>query len=150
MGGTGRIVVGLDGPGAAYDALRWAMEEAIIRDCAVEVVTVLANPDLDHDSVERMQDRLIEAASEKVPDPPSVARRCVVGAVATGLVDSSHGAALLVIGRRQVPVIHDTATGSVVEYCSRACECAVVVVPHAIDEAPAREHYRWRSYAGEL
>ncbi|MEU4769059.1 universal stress protein [Actinosynnema sp. NPDC023794] len=134
------IVVGVDGSPVSRMALRWAVEEAKLRGCAVEAVlawhvdygmvigpmsaTVAAGMDRDklREEHRRVLDELVAEAGAEV--------RAVLadGDARDVLVTASEHAALLVVGSRGAGAIREVLLGSVSSYCAHHASCPVVVV----------------------
>jgi nucleotide-binding universal stress UspA family protein len=136
------ILVGVDGSPGASDALRWALLEASLRGCAVEVITTF-QPD-DQGSVddarvaaEATQQAAIDDAAASRETMPAVSRQVTEGSPAELLIYLSGRAELMVLGSHGTESIRHSALGSVGEACVRLAECPVVVVPHAGRAAPA-------------
>ena len=136
-----RIVVGVDGSPQAAVALRWALDEARLRDATLEVVhawlfpVVSDVPGAAVDSLigdlERAAGRLLDRVVEDVagPDPGvKVERRVLEGGAATVLVDAAAGADLLVVGSRGRGGFAGLVLGSVAQQCLHHAPCPVVVV----------------------
>lgn len=136
------IVVGVDGSPTSRAALRWAVEEATRRGCAVDAV-------LSWDGGYNMMIGVIPAdvLLQSVPErdrlgwqhvlSDAVAEAAPCGEVRTNLVtqdpgpalvEASRNAALLVVGNRGMGSIKGALLGSVSAYCIRNSACPVVVV----------------------
>jgi nucleotide-binding universal stress UspA family protein len=133
-----RIVVGVDGSDDGQRALRWAMHEAARRGGRVEAVTAFTFDSVDASSLtyrERQHERVEQMLGEQVvaalADDPRVAvsTRVVFGTAAEVLLDSAHGADLLVVGSHGHGRLYHAVLGSVAEACVRGGVCPVVVVP---------------------
>ena len=125
------LIVGMDGSERSHDALRFALEEARLRDATVEVITTWSE-DKGVDGLEKAQ-RIQADAKEAVladheGDPP-VSFRVVEGRPEHVLVDASARATLLVVGAHGVHSIRHAALGSISEYTARLAYCPVVVIP---------------------
>jgi nucleotide-binding universal stress UspA family protein len=139
------IVVGVDHSEGAKEALRFAFEEARLRQttlCAVHVwqfgyigasgiegsVPVLGGEQSEH---RRAAEAALEAASrEAIPDAGEVKvkSRILEGAAAAVLVEESRGAELLVVGSRGRGGFAQLLLGSVSQQCAQHAECPVVIV----------------------
>ena len=139
------IVVGVDHSEGAKEALRFALEEARLREsmlCAVHAwqfgyigapgiegaVPVLGAELGDHrDAAAAALDATIR---EAIPDPGQVEveRRVLEGAAASVLVEESRGADLLVVGSRGHGGFAQLLLGSVSQQCAHHAECPVVIV----------------------
>ncbi|TQM78955.1 nucleotide-binding universal stress UspA family protein [Saccharothrix saharensis] len=141
------IVVGVDGSPVSRTALRWAVEEAKLRGCAVEAVlawhvdyamvigpmsaTVAAM--MDRDKLrEEHQHVLDEVVAEAGGDVRAVLAE---GDARDVLVKASEHASLLVVGSRGAGPIRGALLGSVSSYCVHHATCPVVVI-----RAPEPEH----------
>lgn len=138
------IVVGVDGSEHAAEALRWALDEARLRDTDVLAVYVwtmpapagrmgfyaepLQDPALYQEGAERMLEGIL---SEAVPDTGGVPldRRATQGSPAEELVRAAADAELLVVGSRGHGGFTSLLLGSVSHQCVQHASCPVVVVP---------------------
>ncbi|MEU4445242.1 universal stress protein [Actinosynnema sp. NPDC050801] len=134
------IVVGVDGSPISRTALRWAVEEAKLRGCAVEAVlawhvdhgmvigpmsaTVAAG--VDRDEVRQDNRRVLEDMAAEVG--PEVRAVLAEGDARDVLTKASGHAALLVVGSRGAGPIREVLLGSVSSYCVHHASCPVVVV----------------------
>ncbi|HET6951614.1 MAG TPA: universal stress protein [Acidimicrobiales bacterium] len=142
---TGRIVVGVDDSEQAAAALRWALAEGAVRNCAVEVVHAWSPPlsalpfgatlviPVDEgaiDSAARASvDDLVDAALAEMDARPSEVLRTVLpGGAATSLVEVAEGADLLVVGSHGRSGLSRLVLGSVAMACVNHAPCPVVVV----------------------
>ena len=127
----GDIVVGVDGSAASLAALRWAVEEAALRDVSVEachawhVAYTGDGAPPDPVAVEAAARRVLAAAvgaveAERLPKP--VVRTLIRGVAASALLDAGRGAALLVLGG---------ANGAVARHVLAYAPCPVVIVTGA-------------------
>ena len=125
------IVVGMDGSDRAHDALRFAVEEARLRDCPVEVITTWREGSQDDTraKAQQIQDHVRTTILDGQDDLPSIALEVVEGRPEEVLVNASHRAALLVLGAHGVQSIRRAALGSISEYVARLASCPVVVLP---------------------
>jgi nucleotide-binding universal stress UspA family protein len=139
------IVVGVDDSEGATEALRFAFEEARLRQarlCAVHAwqfgyigawgiegaVPVLGAERGEH---RRTAEAALEATIRKaIPDPGDVEVQCRVleGAAAAVLVEESRVADLLVVGSRGHGGFAQLLLGSVSQQCAHHAECPVVIV----------------------
>jgi nucleotide-binding universal stress UspA family protein len=136
-----RIVVGVDGSPGAREALRFALEEARLRDASVAAVFVWSLPlvadvpaallpatlsDFREEAVEAL-----DAALEEVSDTGGVEieRVVVEGPPARELVAAAEGADLLVVGSRGRGGFAGLLLGSVSQQCAHHAPCPVVIVP---------------------
>ena len=143
----GVIVVGVDGSETSRAALRFAFEEAALRDATLRTVHAwqFSYPGtwrlgggypvsgLDLDSVRKAADAALEAiVAEVIPDrgEVEVVRRAVEGASGDVLVDESQDAELLVVGSRGLGGFAGILLGSVSQQCAHQAACPVVIIPH--------------------
>lgn len=138
---NGVVLVGVDGSPGSRRALRWAIDEARLRSCAVEAVTVWqenspAGP-ANAQAAEQLQQRVLRDATVGVVPEPLVSAEVEMGVPEEVLVRRSADASLLVVGSHGVGSIRHTALGATSDYCSRMAECPVVVLPIETDRAPA-------------
>ncbi len=143
-----RIVVGVDGSEHSAAALRWAAEEARLRDgrlAAVHawtfvppsavaepgMIPVAATDLMDDLTLEReAAERTLDAALEAVlGDAAGEAERVLSeGSPADVLVDESANAALVVVGSRGRGGIRGVLLGSVSQHVVQHSRCPVVIV----------------------
>jgi nucleotide-binding universal stress UspA family protein len=143
----GVIVVGVDGSETSRAALRFAFEEAALRDATLRTVHAwqFSYPGtwrlgggypvsgLDLDSVRKAADAALEAiVAAVIPDrgEVEVVRRAVEGASGDVLVDESQDAELLVVGSRGLGGFAGILLGSVSQQCAHQAACPVVIIPH--------------------
>lgn len=141
------IVVGVDGSGSSGDAIRWAIEEARLRETNVSAIYVWQSPLvtglhyippdlLDPDALEGHAREIVEAAVAETGGPPpdvEVECRAVEGTPTAALVEASRGAELLVLGSRGHGGFHGLLLGSVGQQCVQHAVCSVVIVRPAHD-----------------
>ncbi|NIH69190.1 universal stress protein [Modestobacter marinus] len=153
-----RVVVGVDGSPGSRAALAWALVSAARTGAALAVVSAFpvdfywSDPYLlDRGRIEALRSHteartreLVdevrrEPAVASVPGASSVAAAVVVvpGAAAEHLVETSAGAAQLVVGSRGRGGVRSTLLGSVALHCSTHARCPVVVV-HPSEVAASR------------
>jgi nucleotide-binding universal stress UspA family protein len=148
---AGRIVVGVDGSEHAQAALRWAAEEATLRDAtlvaahawtftpslavgapdlmAVPAGNIVEELDADRAAAERA---LSDAVSAALGDDPGVTveRLLVEDAPGEGLVALARDAELVVVGTRGRGNIASALLGSVSHHVVQHAPCPVVIVRH--------------------
>jgi nucleotide-binding universal stress UspA family protein len=141
----GRIVVGVDDSERAAAALRWALEEAVLRGSTVEVVHAWAPPlsalpfgatlvvpvdEAAVDAAARTElDQMVAAALAQLDGPgPDVQITVLPGAPAVTLVEVSEDAELLVVGSHGRTGLGRLVLGSVAMACVQHAHCPVVVV----------------------
>ena len=137
-GGQRRIVVGVDGSGAAARALDWAIGEAQLRDAVMDLVTAWTFPmvlgySLSHtvSEVELATRGVVEGALAHVADvAPDVVIRgeTIDDAPGPALVAASQGADLLVVGSRGLGGFETLLLGSVSAFCARLAPCNVAII----------------------
>jgi nucleotide-binding universal stress UspA family protein len=141
----GVIVVGVDRSAGAEEALRFAFEEARLRQATLRAVHAwqfgyIGAPSLEG-SVPVLGAELDEHRSaagavldamvrEAIPDANDVEieRRVIEGTAAAVLVEESRGADLLVVGSRGHGGFAQLLLGSVSQQCAHHAECPVVIV----------------------
>ncbi|MEU5523359.1 universal stress protein [Streptomyces sp. NPDC093250] len=139
-----RVVVGVDGSPASYEALRWAVRYARAMGTVVEAVhawetpssTGWAGPVIEPDfDVEQARQRFAEALSTAFPGerPAELRERLVEGDPSEVLIRASEGAELLVVGHRGRGRFARAMLGSVSQRCAQHAACPVVVVRHRRD-----------------
>jgi nucleotide-binding universal stress UspA family protein len=141
------IVVGVDHSAGAKAALRFALQEARLRQATLRVVHAwqfgyIGAPGIEAGStmvgaeLEELRhgaEAALEATlREAIPDTDGVKldRRVVEGPAAPVLVEESHGADLLVVGSRGLGGFRGLLLGSVGQQCAHHAGCPVVIVPH--------------------
>jgi nucleotide-binding universal stress UspA family protein len=144
------IVVGVDHSDGAKDALRFALEEARLRDTPLRVIHAWQFGHLGTAGIagglpavggnrEEFRDAAIEALEatirEAIPDEGGVKvqGRAAEGAAAAVLVNESRGAELLVVGSRGHGGFARLLLGSVSQQCAQHAECPVVIVRSKAD-----------------
>lgn len=143
---TPRIVVGVDGSGAARQALRWALEEARLRHATVDVVHAWRMPYPDGYpvrtltlppavEVEHEARRLLDAAvgSAAAGAGTQVEPILVCDSAARALIDTAKGADMVVVGSRGRGEFAGLLLGSVSQKVLHHASCPVVVIPPAPD-----------------
>ena len=142
------IVVGVDGSPSAQAALRFALDEARLRDADVRAVAVWHVPVAAYGDgfvppdpglmahLEAEARRTLEGALAGVSEKASVASvESVVreGSPARVLLEEAVDADLLVVGSRGLGGFRGLLLGSVSQQCSHHAPCPVVIVPHERD-----------------
>jgi len=134
----GPVVVGVDGSEHSRKALRWAAEEAKVRNAPLEVVlawTLLAQPgglepkpDFSDDDARAYLEKFVD---ETLGDdrPAQLTLSPVCDLAARALIDASEGASLLVVGSRGLGGFRELLLGSVSGQVVRHAKCPVAVVP---------------------
>lgn len=142
------IVVGVDSSPGAVAALRWALEEAELRQSSVRVVYAWQRPItnawhgipaelLTSRALDRAARAVLARAVELSSDGrPQVETVTVEGPAAEVLIAASRAAELLVVGGRREHTVGRILSGSVSGPCLLHAYCPVVVV-HAQADAPA-------------
>lgn len=167
-----RIVVGIDGSDLSIAALRWAGEEAVLRDATLLIVSawsmpVLAYPAgptgvfLDSGPFETEARRLVEDAVTRLRSDLGdravrVETSVVCERAASAILERSEDASLVVIGSRGRGGFASLVLGSVAVACIHHCRVPVVVIHEAgylpgcgdvvvgiDDSAGARAALRW-------
>jgi nucleotide-binding universal stress UspA family protein len=151
------IVVGVDGSPGSDAALRWALEEARLRDAAVRVVhaylvpqTMPAeagvgiagptrHPVFSAEDLERLQaaaekeaQGIIDTSLERVGEAAkglTIERAPLAGPAAETLIAAGREAALLVLGTRGHGGFVGLLLGSVSQQCAQHPPCPVVILP---------------------
>jgi len=143
-GDAGRIVVGIDGSGAAEAAVAWALDEAQRRGSRLELVHVWQFPGVamaayGHTKVPVVTaDDLHKAADQFMTEALAATREQSEGVEVTGTVERGHsadalvaaakGADLLVVGSRGLGGFAGMLLGSVSSHVVQHATCPVVVV----------------------
>jgi nucleotide-binding universal stress UspA family protein len=140
MGGSGRIVVGVDSSATSLKALRWALAEARLRGSSVELVHAFPRPELvgmtmvvtlpSDDELREASAQVVQESLDAVGGPGDVAVSVHVGpgGPASMLVDIAAGADLLVIGSRGLGGFRGLLLGSVTQQVIAHAPCPVVVI----------------------
>lgn len=152
---AGTIVVGVDGSPASQAALRWAAEEAALRDARLVAVWawtfvppapmaepgMIPMPAMDYSGAIEAERAAIEeefqtALQEAFTDPPGVEveRRLVEGDPGHVLEEESRPAELVVVGSRGRSGIAAALLGSVSKHVVNNARCPVVVVKEASED----------------
>lgn len=137
------IVVGVDGSTPAQHALDWAIREARVHDCALQLVhgaVVLEGHAITPGTARLVTkasalllDRVLAAARAAAPDL-AITAALVRGPAAVGLIDASADADLLVVGSHGHGAAASFLLGSVADACIRHATVAVAVIrPDAIE-----------------
>ena len=136
-----RVVVGVDGSDSAQDALRWALDEARLRQANVEVVQAWHTPyasyspmnpypadsELFEGDARQALDAAIDGADTSgLPSP--VARVLVFGGASGAILEAAKGADLVVVGSRGLGSFTGLLLGSVSQQVAHHASCPVVVV----------------------
>lgn len=142
----GEIVVGVDGSWASKTVLRFAIEEAVLRQSSVHVVhawryatgglytygTARRWRPAEDSSMRRArteQDRLEKLVRALVPDARvQLTQSAVEGDPAHVLLEAAHDAQLLVVGSRSDGGVASPPLGSVGQQCAHHAPCPVLVV----------------------
>jgi nucleotide-binding universal stress UspA family protein len=139
------IVVGVDHSAGAKEALRFALEEAQLRQAMLRAVHAwqfgyIAGMGMQgglpaiggelHEFRDAAAVALDATLREAIPDAGDVQveRRVAEGAPAAVLVEESRGADLLVVGSRGHGGFAQLLLGSVSQQCAHHAECPVVIV----------------------
>lgn len=138
------IHVAADGSAGSRRALEWALHEAALRRCAVELVTAYQrgedeSPDAARASAEQALHATMDDIVAGRADVPLVSWHVVEGEPADVLVRESAQSALLVMGSHSVEGLRHSALGSVADTCARMADCPVVIIPPTGRAATARE-----------
>jgi len=138
------IVVGIDGSEGAKRALRFAAEEATLRNTDLRIVAVwnvpaayyageAMAPSMPTDEFEQsMQATARRQVDESLSAYPDLETHLIVteGTPAQVLVEKSERAEMLVVGSRGLGGFRGLMLGSVGQQCAHHANCPVVIVPH--------------------
>ena len=136
------IVVGVDGSEGASAALRFAVEEAALRNkklrliCAWQVpiglaggfIPAVALGDFERDAKKTIENAVAEAA--RVDPEVECVGSAVQGPAAAALVEAADAHDLIVVGTRGRGGFAGLLLGSVSQQVSHHARCPVVIVPH--------------------
>ncbi|MEV5282373.1 universal stress protein [Streptomyces sp. NPDC051994] len=134
---TARIVVGVDGSEPSRKALRWALAQARRQNAAVVAVIGREFPTTSSwvvvpaaDLKAAARQALADVVEQERHTAPEVAldTRIEHGHPARVLIDTAHGADLLVVGSRGLGGFTGTLLGSVSRYCAEHATCPVLVM----------------------
>ncbi|WP_163507158.1 universal stress protein [Fodinicola acaciae] len=139
------IVVGIDGEETGRRALAFALEEAAIRGCAVEVVYAWAyapegayitrtRNEMEDAAVDLLDDEVNRAVKMRDGEPV-IAKVAVEGVPSHVLCEASQRAALLVVGQHRAGPLRRAMLGSVSAACTRHAACPVVVIPAPLKQS---------------
>ncbi|MFO7776888.1 MAG: universal stress protein [Nitriliruptoraceae bacterium] len=136
---TARIVVGLDSSEESIRALRWALDEARLRDAELELVHAYPTPELvalpavvtlpSDDELRGAAGEVISEQLERIGgagDVP-VTKTVRSGGAAAVLCEVAQGADLLVVGARGLGGFRGLLLGSVTHQVMAHSPCPVVV-----------------------
>ncbi len=141
------ILVGVDGSDHSGYALRWAMQEAVLRHLPLTVMTVHPGPvrpatmsfwglrtypenSFDQDLVRATVQQFVDkAASEIGGTAPEVTVSVAEGEPAEELVKASRDADLLVVGSRGGGGFARLLMGSVSIHVAHHSQCPIVIIP---------------------
>ena len=138
------VVVGIDGSENSLDALRFAVEEARLRDVPLHVVGTYTTPIMstgyelavpDPDDLAAAAKMTLEAAvdivrSEGILEGVELDVVAVEGHAGERLINASQDAALLVVGSRGHGGFMGLLLGSVTTYVVNHAVCPIAVVRH--------------------
>jgi len=136
---TEPIVVGVDGSEAGQRALRWALDEALVRGCPVRAVRVWNYEPVSDwvpASLREVQARSAAALDESVRDAvgglaeaPEVEQVNAEGEASDELVRAAADGVLLVVAGHRGERLRKALLGSVTAACVRRSPVPVVVLP---------------------
>jgi nucleotide-binding universal stress UspA family protein len=138
-----RIVVGVDGSAGSAQALRWAVEEAGLRQARLQAVQAWQIPYTDYALyVPTVDPAVFEEAGRQILDEvvdmvdasklvAPVERVLVHGGAGSVLLELAKGADLLVVGARGLGGFTGLLLGSVSQQVVHHSICPVVIVPSA-------------------
>lgn len=143
-GSSGPVVAGVDGSEGARRALRWAAEEARVRQAPLRAVTAwhlpaaggeayvsvatTFDPGVFEDEARQVLDAAVEDVAPGDLAHP-VERVVASGGAAAVIVEASHAADLVVVGTRGLGGFKGLLLGSVSSQVAHHAACPVVVVP---------------------
>ena len=136
-----QIVVGVDGSQTSREALRWAAEEARLRQAALQVIMTWHMPfvagypfvspnfepsQFEHDARKAL-DELVDGVD--TVGIPQVDRILAMGDAAVTLLTASKEADLLVVGSRGLGGFAGLLLGSVSHHLAHHATCSLVIIP---------------------
>jgi nucleotide-binding universal stress UspA family protein len=137
-----RIVVGIDGSETSRRALRWAVQEARVRQASVDVVHSWHLPyvggypytagsfdpaPFEEAARQTLDGVLAGTDTEGLPTPPAPILH--LGDPATGILETAQGADLVVVGSRGLGGFKGMLLGSVGHHVANHSPCPVVIIP---------------------
>lgn len=142
MAASKKIIVGVDGSEGSRQALNWAISEAKLRGCAIEVVHVwnfippmdpiggfILIPDKDlQQSAQLVVTNMLNSVSETASSI-EISTHVERGSASQILMDRAKTAELLVVGRRGHGGFIGLLIGSTAAQVSHHAQCPVVIVP---------------------
>lgn len=135
----GRIVVGVDASKESVKALRWALDEARLRSCEVEIVHAFPTPELaalpavvtlpSDDELTAAAMSVIEEVLAEVggAGDVAIARTVRAGGAASVLCEVAQDADLMVVGARGLGGFRGLLLGSVSHQVVAHSPCPVVI-----------------------
>jgi nucleotide-binding universal stress UspA family protein len=143
--GKGAIVVGVDGSSESKAALRWALDEARLRQAKLKCVHAWFFPSVTdpngvatrlsaevfetlRDDADELLESVIAGVVSETDADVEIVRSVVEGPPASALIAASDGADLLVVGSRGLGGFRGLLLGSVGQQCVHHANCPVVIV----------------------
>ena len=140
---AGMIVVGIDGSVSSVAALRWAAQEARLRDAALLIITAYRFPlafagagagssvaaPVEQDEAEQLQRDALTAAEAELVGLDVTTHIAAGEGPGHAVVEAARNAQLLVVGSQGLGGVSGFTLGSVSHYCVAHAPCPVVVVP---------------------
>jgi nucleotide-binding universal stress UspA family protein len=128
------ICVAADGSPGSRRAFEWAMDEARLRGCGVELVAAYQmETNATHDEARQRAERAVHDTMDEAlaadPRPPAITWLVVEGEPADVLLHGSAQSQLLVMGSHDVSGMVHSGQPSVTDLCARMADCPVVIVP---------------------
>jgi nucleotide-binding universal stress UspA family protein len=136
-GAPNRIVVGVDGSPSSRDALRWAAEEARLRQAELVAVHAWHMPyGFDAPRLEQAAEATVDQALRDAEVPPDVPviRRLVHEPPAKAILDAAADADLVVIGARGLGGLAGMLLGSIGHQLIHHATRPVVVTRHVVPD----------------
>jgi nucleotide-binding universal stress UspA family protein len=152
----GLIVVGVDGSENSRQALRWALDEARLRQAQVRVVhawwmyPMLADGMDDPHSISDASGAVQKFVTETLGEQDDVEVETVAGQgqqASAALVGGAKDAELLVVGSRGAGGFSSLLLGSVNQQCAQHAPCPVAIVRRGL--ADSHPQHDARAEAGE-
>jgi nucleotide-binding universal stress UspA family protein len=128
------IHVAVDGSPGSHRAVEWALGEADVRHCTVELVTAYqsdasGSADAAHSRAEQTLSATVGSVVAGHEAAHQVSWHAVLGDPVDVLVRASAHSALLVMGSHRTDGLLHSALGSVADSCARMADCPVVIIP---------------------
>lgn len=133
------VIVGIDGSKSALQAALWAAEEAIYRDCTLQLLHVVEPGRTDHEKAMAEARSMLDVVWEAVETsgkPVKLETFIAHGEAARCLVEASHAAAVVCVGHRGAHDSPPGKRGATARTVALSASSTVTVVRHRKDASP--------------